>query len=93
MRDMLAGYSADVEVLLSVKDKTLRVPTNAIQDQERVFVYDPDSGMLHARTIKTGLANWRYTEILAGLAAGEQVVTSIDRKGVEDGALAKPETK
>ena len=36
--------------------------------------------------MRTGLANWEYTEVLDGLAAGERVVTSLEREGVKPGA-------
>jgi HlyD family secretion protein len=49
---------------------------------------DPATGLLEAREIETGLNNWAQTEVTAGLAAGEQVVLSLDKDGVEDGALA-----
>ena len=43
-------------------------------------------GKLAERKLKTGLANWEYTEVLEGLAAGERVVTSLEREGVKAGA-------
>jgi HlyD family secretion protein len=55
------------------------------------LVYNPASRKLEQREVKTGLANWQYTEISAGLQAGEQVVTSLGRDGVKNGALAKPD--
>ena len=45
-------------------------------------------GLLEERRIRVGKSNWDFTEILNGLEAGELVVTSIDRSGVEDGARA-----
>jgi HlyD family secretion protein len=38
-----------------------------------------------------GLANWKFTEVTEGLRPGQTVVTSIDRKGLEDGALVEIE--
>ncbi|MGB5734009.1 MAG: hypothetical protein WBM40_06160 [Thiohalocapsa sp.] len=46
------------------------------------------SGSLADREIETGLANWESSEVLTGLAVGDQVVLSLDRDGVEAGALA-----
>ena len=37
-------------------------------------------------SLKAGLANWEYTEVLEGLAEGDRVVTSLDRAGVKAGA-------
>jgi HlyD family secretion protein len=88
---LLAGYSADVEVVLDERADTLRVPSSVILPDKTVFVLDPDTRRLAARRIETGIANWEYTEVIGGLAAGDRVVSSIDRDGVVDGALAVPE--
>jgi len=82
---LLVGYSADVEVVLAVRDKVVRVPTSALQEGGRVLMAAPD-GTLQERQIKTGLANWEFTEVLEGLAAGDKVVTSLEREGVKAGA-------
>lgn len=82
---LLVGYSADVEVILAVRDNVVRVPTAALLEGGRVLVTGKD-GKLEERTIKTGLANWEFTEVLEGLAAGERVVTSLERAGVKAGA-------
>jgi HlyD family secretion protein len=82
---LLVGYSADVEVVLAVRDKVVRVPTSAIQEGARVLLAAAD-GTLQERTIKTGLSNWEFTEVLEGLSAGDKVVTSLEREGVKPGA-------
>lgn len=86
--NLLPGYSADVEVILENRENVLRIPSQAILDGRRVLVLDPATGLLQAREIGKGVANWEYTEITSGLAAGELVVTSVDREGVADGAAA-----
>jgi HlyD family secretion protein len=88
---LLAGYSADVEVVLDRRDDVLRVPTAVILPDKTVYVLDAAAGRLSARKVTTGIANWEYTEITAGLNAGDRVVSSIDRDGVRDGAAAVPE--
>lgn len=82
---LLVGYSADVEVILAVRENVVRVPTSALQEGGRVLVAGAD-GKLAERRVRTGLANWEYTEVLDGLAAGERVVTSLEREGVKPGA-------
>ena len=81
---LLVGYSADVEVILAVRDDVVRVPTAALLEGGRVLVAGKD-GKLEERKIKTGLANWEFTQVLEGLAAGERVVTSLERVGVKAG--------
>lgn len=80
------GYSADVEVVLQQRPDVLRVPATALQEGRRVLLLQ--GGQLVAREVKTGVANWEYAEVLQGLAAGDQVVTSLDRAGVKAGAHA-----
>ncbi len=89
---LLAGYSADVEIVTAAAEDTLSIPTAAIRPgyedvASKVLVLAPD-GALASRDIETGLANWEHTEVTAGLEAGERVVLSLDRDGVEAGALA-----
>ncbi len=88
IKHLLAGYSADIEVILDVHKDTLRIPTYAVLDNERVFVYHLDSRQIEERTIKTGISNWDYTEVITGLKAGELVITTLDREGIKDGAKA-----
>jgi len=93
---LLAGYSADLEIILDTKDDVLRIPTEALivaevvgeKKQPRVLVLSDDDKRLHERTVEVGLSNWKLTEIKSGLQEGDKVVTSLDRKGVEAGALA-----
>jgi HlyD family secretion protein len=88
---LLAGYSADVEIVLDAHDKVLRVPTEAVLQGNRVLVYDPDTKRLAERHIEAGLSNWEFTEVRSGLQRGERVVVSVGREGVKAGVRAKPE--
>lgn len=89
--NMLPGYSADVEVMLNTRENVPRIPTEALLEGNQVLIYSRVDGTLQQRKVNTGLSNWVYTEVISGLQAGEYVVTSIDRKGVEDGVDALPE--
>lgn len=82
---LLVGYSADVEVILAIRENVVRMPTSALQEGSRVLVAGAD-GTLQEREVKIGLSNWEYTEVLDGLAAGDRVVTSLEREGVKAGA-------
>ena len=90
---LLVGYSADVEIVLDGRDQVLRIPTAAIQEGGKVLLFDAASGKLEERKIKAGLANWEYTEILDGLAAGDRIVTSLEKEGVKAGARVTPDDK
>ena len=88
IRKMLAGYSADVEIILDVRKNTLRIPTSAVMDGDRVFVYLPGAKKIKTRDFKSGIANWYYTEVISGLKPGEMVVVNVDAAGMKDNAAA-----
>ena len=86
--NLLPGYSADVEVILDVRHDVIRVPTEAVLEGRRVFVYRQDEEILEVRSIRTGLSNWDWTEVLEGLSPGERVVVNVDNPKVADGVAA-----
>lgn len=87
---LLAGYSADVEILLAQSQDTLKIPTDAILKGDSVegdFVWRVNTeGIIERRTIKTGLQNWQDSEILDGLAPGDTVVIAGGRDEIVAGA-------
>ncbi len=87
-KDLLAGYSADVEIILATRADTLKIPTEAVLEGNRVFVFSADVKMVHGVTIKAGLANWAFTEVLSGLKEGQSVVVNVDKPGLKDGVSA-----
>lgn len=91
-KHLLVGYSADIEVVLGARDNVVRIPTPALMSGNRVLVLGAD-GLLRERKIETGLSNWEFTEVTAGLNHGERVVTSLEREGVKAGARASAENK
>ncbi len=85
---LLPGFSADIEIILEKRPRALRIPTESILDNKRVYVYHPDDKRLEERIIETGLSNWKFTEVLSGIKEGEHIVTNIEKEGVSDGAYA-----
>ena len=83
-RNILAGLSADVEVILDARDGVLRLPTYALLEGRRVLVVRDRK--LVAADVQTGLRNWEFTEISSGLIGGDLVVVSLDRPEVKAGA-------
>jgi len=61
----------------------LRITTAALFERNTVLIFN-DDGLLQQRQLKTGINNLSYTEVLDGFIAGEQLVISIEREGVED---------
>ena len=90
--NLLVGYSADIEVVVDSRDKVLRFPTSALMPGDHVLLLD-DDGKLAERSIETGLSNWEFTEVKAGLKTGDKIVTSLDREGVKASARAEIEQK
>jgi HlyD family secretion protein len=86
VRGILAGTSADVEVVLDRRDGVLRIPAAAVAEGGSVLVLD--GGVLEERTVEVGLRNWQVVQVVAGLAEGEQVVTSRHSTEVKAGAKA-----
>jgi HlyD family secretion protein len=88
-KNLLAGYSADVEIILETHDKVLRLPTQAIQEGNKVLTLARDGDKLQEKYFTPGLANWAYTEVRQGLVKGELVVSSFEDEGIKPGVAAK----
>ncbi|NIM50967.1 MAG: efflux RND transporter periplasmic adaptor subunit [Gemmatimonadales bacterium] len=72
------GLYATVKLTANVADSALAIPGSAIVqtgEREMVFVVRPD-GMLEPRQVRLGLRTSEWAEVLAGLEAGERVVSS-----------------
>ncbi len=89
---LLPGTSADVEVILEVRDAVLRLPAPALLEGERVLV--AQNGRLAERAVEIGIKNWDYAEVRSGLDEDQLVVISLDRAEVKAGArVAVEETE
>jgi HlyD family secretion protein len=87
---LLTGYSADVEILLEQREAVLRIPSESLLDGRRVLRYDAAAGVLRAVEVQTGLANWRWTEVRAGLEEGARILVSLEQEGLGDGVAVTP---
>jgi len=90
-RKLLPGTSADVEVILAAKDGVLRIPSYALLEGGRVLVVEKNR--LATRSVRTGLKNWQFVEVVEGLAAGDLVTVSLDRVEVKEGARVSIEAE
>ncbi|SDH68786.1 HlyD family secretion protein [Pseudomonas benzenivorans] len=90
---LLTGYSADVEILLEQRPDALRVPTESLLEGRRVLRYDPAGGVLREVRLRTGLGNWRWTEILEGLVEGQRILASLEQDGLADGVAVTPQER
>ena len=89
---LLVGYSADVEVVLERKDNVLRIPTQALRQNNKVWMVDAQS-RLAEQQLETGLSNWSFTEIRSGLQAGDQVLISFDQDNIKAGVAVQPKAQ
>ena len=88
-RTLLPGTSADAVVVLARKEDVLRVPAYAVLPGGRVLLLS--ERRLVAAKVETGLKGAEWAEVLSGVAAGDAVVTSLDRADVKEGARARAE--
>ena len=87
--NMLPGYTADVEIILDAHGDVVRIPTEALLEGQRVYLYNADDQVIYDTEIKIGLSNWQFTEVKSGLDKGQKIVRSIDREGLADGVRVK----
>lgn len=85
IKDLLPGYSADIEVLLASKPLALKVPAEAVLENNRVLIVNAED-VLEERSFNPGLSNWNTVEVLSGLKEGDQVALSVGKDGVTKGA-------
>jgi HlyD family secretion protein len=71
------NLKADVFLITDTRNKVLRVPNGPAfkgSNLQQIFVLK--DGKAIRREVKTGLSNFDYIEIISGVKAGEQVITS-----------------
>jgi len=88
LKELLPGYSADIEVLLTSKPQAIRIPSEAVLENNRVLLVKKD-GLLEERTFTPGLSNWNTVEVISGLNVGDKIVKSIGQDGVKAGAYVQ----
>ena len=84
------GYSADIDIILETRDGVLRIPTEAVMENDQVYRYDRKSGRLELASFTAGIRNWNFTEVTAGLDEGDEVVLSLDEPGLAAGVAVVP---
>jgi HlyD family secretion protein len=75
--NVLAGMSANIEVILQAKEDALFLPTHLVQDDREGrgrFVFVAEGGLARRRFVRTGVGNWETVEILEGLGAADVVL-------------------
>lgn len=83
---LLAGYSADVEIILDAHSDTLMIPSEVVQDGNTVYRFNEAENTVSRITFTPGLSNWVVTEVVSGLEEGAQIVLNVDHPDLADGA-------
>ncbi len=86
--NLLAGYSADLEIVIEAHESVIRIPTELLLEEHFVLLVAEDDTLVR-REVEIGISNWTFTEINSGLSAGDQIVKSIGKSGVVPGALVE----
>jgi HlyD family secretion protein len=99
------GMSARVEITTAVADDALVVPVQAVverppldgasEDEEVEVVFVVDESTAEQRAVETGLADITHVQLLAGVEAGEMVVSGPYRslKDLENGDAVRVSSK
>ena len=86
---ILPNMSATANIILSVKDDVLLVPTSAVQTQNgENFVRVMKNGQVQEVSVEIGDSSDTETEVKSGLKEGDEVVTNIITPGATSGASA-----
>lgn len=73
--NLFAGESAIVSITIHVAYDVEAVPTSAVHGSGRhAFVFVEEQGREHKKRIVLGISNGIYTQVIAGLEKGEQVI-------------------
>ena len=87
---LLVGYSADIDIILETHADVVRVPTEAVMEDDQVYRYNRTTGTLELISFEVGLSNWNFTEVTDQLHAGDEIVLSLDVPGLADGLEVIP---
>ena len=82
---LLAGYSADMEIILDAKPSALRVPTELLVDEKYVLLVNQNN-RIERRELVMGLSNWHFTEVISGARQGDKIIGNIGTQGLIEGA-------
>jgi HlyD family secretion protein len=80
--NILAGMSANIEVIVESRPGVLSLPTYLVHDDREGrgrFVFVAEGGIARRRFIKTGLSNWDVIEVTDGLSPEDAVLVPQQR--------------
>lgn len=86
-----AGASADVEIVTETRENALTVVSKAIlgRAQDR-YVYRLNGGRIKKTPVYLGIVGYSVSEVVSGLAEGDEVALPSDRAELKDGLSVLP---
>lgn len=86
-KELRVGASVNAEFLVSARQDVLYVPSHVVIGRGVTrAVYRIDRGKVVKTPIQAGLTSWERTEVVSGLRAADEVISSLNAKGLEEGA-------
>lgn len=84
-----SGMFSEVRLVVGARADAVAVPSSAILgENEKNYVFLPVNDLAVRRDVKTGISNEAFTQISAGLKAGEELIT-FGLYGLKDGSKIK----
>lgn len=96
---ILSGMSANIEVVIRGKSGVLSLPSHLVRDDREgrgKVVWVAEGDVARARLVKTGISNWKTTEITHGLSPEDRVIVPlqfVDERPVKEGSRIVPHGK
>lgn len=78
--DVRPGMTANVDLMIARRRSAVYVPKEAVHGSRQAWVWVVGSRGLRKRTVRTGISNETYTEIISGLRPGERVALVAERR-------------
>ncbi|MGQ9731998.1 MAG: efflux RND transporter periplasmic adaptor subunit [Candidatus Zipacnadales bacterium] len=93
--NLRSGMSVDVDIIVKSHKNVLSVPSFAIFEEKdgKHYVYLLKDGTAKKTQIEKGAEGIERTEITSGVKEGEQVIVSVEAKGLRDGVKVKVREK
>jgi RND family efflux transporter MFP subunit len=89
--DLIPGMYAQVELSLADAPNSIAVPIGALDSSgsaNKVYTVDA-AGIVHVRTVATGIQSPQFVQVISGIQPGETVVLG-SHSGLQDGERVQP---
>src|SRR5262245_51671422 len=85
-KGLRSGMSANVDIRVAEKQDLISLPSNVIVGRgTRRTVYVVENGVAKEHVAQVGLSSWERSEIVSGVTEGQEVISSLNTKGLAEG--------